>query len=590
MAIQETESTITSFGERLRQYREMIGWTSTELAERAGISRTYLWQIEDGRSRPSLEYVQRIAQALGVSITLLLQEDRSPVMKQPIQKNQSHENDTTLREDKLDFFWVLLTHRAAAMQKVYRYEREFSIDKNYYKLLADYNKVIHKLKIEDDCASLAYEAVRLENSMWGEALDANEIQLREVIRLWDDAVKHAERGGRTEALLPLYWNIGNALNAPNSYQLKDAHFYLQKAKHLLMNEDDMDLEDKAGLITTFAWVCYYVGRYDQAEKNFIEAIKHWEGIGDELIRNNNLASAYRGLASTFQRTLKLEEAESYFRKMITSAEDFQNTAGGSKLQMIWGEFRIGSFYRFIGKLSEAEHHLQIADQLWKEHAKSTKPDRGLKAIKTMILNNMAELLIRKGSDDKQVFDHLSLSLKFGLEIDDRRSQAYTYWFYSLAWLHLDQLDKALLYLDNSFENFRVIGLSRYELSSIMTRARVYCLLGAKEAALNLINSIKEEESEDQSIHILVRLTRAFVYSQNNELQRARELFEDNLPTIESLKYDFVRARIDYAETLFALNEHDRTEQELISVKATCEELGYSALLNVVTTKLQELKH
>lgn len=53
-------------GERLRQAREALGWTQSELAKRCGVDRTYIANIETGRStRP--EHMAEIARVLKVS-------------------------------------------------------------------------------------------------------------------------------------------------------------------------------------------------------------------------------------------------------------------------------------------------------------------------------------------------------------------------------------------------------------------------------------------------------------------------------------------------------------------------------------------
>lgn len=53
-------------GERLRQAREALGWTQLELATRCGVDRSYIANIETGRStRP--EHMAEIARVLKVS-------------------------------------------------------------------------------------------------------------------------------------------------------------------------------------------------------------------------------------------------------------------------------------------------------------------------------------------------------------------------------------------------------------------------------------------------------------------------------------------------------------------------------------------
>jgi transcriptional regulator with XRE-family HTH domain len=66
------------FGEKLRKVRQKAGLSQEKLAELAGLHRTYVSSVERGRRNISLENVQRLAGALGVSMAELM-PDRSDV-------------------------------------------------------------------------------------------------------------------------------------------------------------------------------------------------------------------------------------------------------------------------------------------------------------------------------------------------------------------------------------------------------------------------------------------------------------------------------------------------------------------------------
>jgi len=62
-----------SIGLRIKNYRSNIKkWSQEELAEKAGMSRTYVSHIELASKSPSLESIVAIANALGVSANDLL--------------------------------------------------------------------------------------------------------------------------------------------------------------------------------------------------------------------------------------------------------------------------------------------------------------------------------------------------------------------------------------------------------------------------------------------------------------------------------------------------------------------------------------
>jgi len=61
-----------SFSQALREARQEKGISQEELADRAGLHRTYISQIERGLKSPSLRSLEQIAQALDLSIAALL--------------------------------------------------------------------------------------------------------------------------------------------------------------------------------------------------------------------------------------------------------------------------------------------------------------------------------------------------------------------------------------------------------------------------------------------------------------------------------------------------------------------------------------
>jgi transcriptional regulator with XRE-family HTH domain len=59
------------FGAAVRRHRELLRLNQEELAERAGIDRTYISGVERGVRNPTLEVMQRISQALGADLDVL---------------------------------------------------------------------------------------------------------------------------------------------------------------------------------------------------------------------------------------------------------------------------------------------------------------------------------------------------------------------------------------------------------------------------------------------------------------------------------------------------------------------------------------
>ena len=71
----QTESLESQLGARLRSIRQRRRGTLRAVAERAGISESFLSQIERGRAGASIATLQRIAGALGVSVADLFEPD-----------------------------------------------------------------------------------------------------------------------------------------------------------------------------------------------------------------------------------------------------------------------------------------------------------------------------------------------------------------------------------------------------------------------------------------------------------------------------------------------------------------------------------
>jgi len=72
-------------GKKIRELRKTKGWSSDKLAEMVGTAGAYIREIELGKRRPSLKMLEKIAQALGVSVAELL---TSPEEKKELELEQ----------------------------------------------------------------------------------------------------------------------------------------------------------------------------------------------------------------------------------------------------------------------------------------------------------------------------------------------------------------------------------------------------------------------------------------------------------------------------------------------------------------------
>jgi transcriptional regulator with XRE-family HTH domain len=72
-------------GDRIREMREARKLTQDQFAEKAGISKGFLSDLENGKRNVSSEYLLKIANALGASVDYLLRgKTEAQTLKEPI--------------------------------------------------------------------------------------------------------------------------------------------------------------------------------------------------------------------------------------------------------------------------------------------------------------------------------------------------------------------------------------------------------------------------------------------------------------------------------------------------------------------------
>jgi len=76
-----TESIAESVARNVREARTERGWTLDQLAGRSGVSKGMVVQIEQARTNPSIGTMSKLGQALGVSLSDLVDVQRGPVIR-----------------------------------------------------------------------------------------------------------------------------------------------------------------------------------------------------------------------------------------------------------------------------------------------------------------------------------------------------------------------------------------------------------------------------------------------------------------------------------------------------------------------------
>ena len=66
---------MTLIGQRIKQYRKEKGYSLSELAEKAGVAKSYLSSIERNlQTNPSIQFLEKVSAVLDVSVHTLLDE------------------------------------------------------------------------------------------------------------------------------------------------------------------------------------------------------------------------------------------------------------------------------------------------------------------------------------------------------------------------------------------------------------------------------------------------------------------------------------------------------------------------------------
>lgn len=100
-------------GEKIKQLRKEKRMSISELAEKAGVAKSYLSSIERNlQSNPSIQFIEKISQVLGVSVNDLINDNNSIV------------------ETELDSEWM----------KIVKEAMESGVSKEQFKEYLEFNK------------------------------------------------------------------------------------------------------------------------------------------------------------------------------------------------------------------------------------------------------------------------------------------------------------------------------------------------------------------------------------------------------------------------------------------------------------------
>ena len=65
---------LIDFGNRVKKERMKLGWSQEELAERAGVHRTYIGMIERAEKNITLTNIEKIAKSIGIPVDKIFKD------------------------------------------------------------------------------------------------------------------------------------------------------------------------------------------------------------------------------------------------------------------------------------------------------------------------------------------------------------------------------------------------------------------------------------------------------------------------------------------------------------------------------------
>lgn len=116
---------MSSVGDRIKQRRLELGWTQDQLCTKAGLSKSFLSELENGKRSVSAENLLEIARAMNVSLDYLMtgkasQEQTSEVAIPSSLAKFAGEEGLSLRQTLmlLDMQKQIVAHRSAKKKDV----------------------------------------------------------------------------------------------------------------------------------------------------------------------------------------------------------------------------------------------------------------------------------------------------------------------------------------------------------------------------------------------------------------------------------------------------------------------------------------
>lgn len=131
-----------NIGERIRQARKHAGVSQEMLADRIKVNRSYLSLVENGKSSPTIEFLEKVASGLGIQVEdLVLGRDIASLIRVVPEQGPMYDGLAALLDDREQMLMMNPSEEELTMLRSIRIDSRYRPSKRFFiDALLDYRK------------------------------------------------------------------------------------------------------------------------------------------------------------------------------------------------------------------------------------------------------------------------------------------------------------------------------------------------------------------------------------------------------------------------------------------------------------------
>jgi len=124
---------MSTIGDRVRQARKAAGHSQEQLAERVKVNRSYLSLIENGKSSPTFDFLEKIADGLGMRLEdLVLGQSVTGLVAMNLSDGPMYEGLAELLQDEAQMLLMNPTPDELAILRTIRMDLRYRPSKRFF--------------------------------------------------------------------------------------------------------------------------------------------------------------------------------------------------------------------------------------------------------------------------------------------------------------------------------------------------------------------------------------------------------------------------------------------------------------------------